>query len=134
LGCNEKRERRERLRKPDRTAVARREHKPVHRPLFPLRHERPTEREQRGEKDRDPEEARRLEPRRLTWQRKVEDDEDGRDEEEHRRQRVPRPQLEQQILPRKRTNVADVAHASASRPLAYGATRAGSCVETRRVR
>ena len=45
----------------------------------------------------------------------MEDDEDGRDEEEHRRQRVPRPQLEQQVLARERADVAEVRHASASR-------------------
>ena len=46
----------------------------------------------------------------------MEDDEDRGDEEQHRRQRVPGAQLEQEILARERADVADVAHvASASR-------------------
>ena len=105
-----------RLGEPDRAAVARREHEPVEHPLLALRHERAAEPEQRREEDRDPEQAARLEPRRRRRQREVEDDERRDDEEEHRRQRVPRPQLEQQVLARERADVADVVHASASRP------------------
>src|SRR5206468_4304039 len=91
--------------------------------------------EQGGEEDRHPEQAARLQPRRRAGQGEMEDHEDGGDEEEHRRQRVPRPQLEQEILPGERAHVADVAHvASASEPLANGATRPGSWVESRKVR
>ena len=65
LGGDEEGERRDRLREPDRAAVARREHEAVEHALLALGHERPAEPEQRGEDDRDPEEAARREPRRV---------------------------------------------------------------------
>src|SRR5262249_24424281 len=59
-------------------------------------------------------------------QREVEDDEDGDDEEEHRGQRLPRAQLEQEILARERADVREVPHARARRVGASRSTRAGS--------
>ena len=52
----------------------------------------------------------------------MEDDEDRQDEEQHRGQRVARPQLEQQVLARERADVGEVAHA-ASRAGASQAAR-----------
>ena len=126
--------RRERLREPDRAAVARGEHEPVEHALLPLGDEGAAEAEQRGEDDRDPEQPARGEIRRARRKREVEDDEDRDDEEQHRRQRVARAQLEQQVLARERAHVGGVAHASASVVVASGAMRAGSWVETRNVR
>src|SRR4051812_45200860 len=64
----------------------------------------------------------------------MEDHERGRDEEQHRRQRVARAHLEQQVLARKCRDVSDVApHANASRAVASGSRRSGSCVATRNV-
>ena len=63
----------------------------------------------------------------------MEDDERGDDEEHHRGQRVPRPELEAEILPRQRGNVGQVvrqARSSSSRAEASGASRSGSWVET----
>src|SRR5207249_8201038 len=98
-------------------------------------HERAPESEQRREEDRDPEQAARLQPRRAPRQREVEDDEDRRDEEDHRRQGVPRPQLEQEVLAGQGSDVAEVAHAAnARRALAKRTTRPGSWVAKRNVR
>src|SRR5438094_1833475 len=134
LGEREKRERRKRLRDPDRAAVGRREHEAVEHALLALGHERAAEPEQRGEDDRDPEQAVRREIRRARRQREMEDDEDGDDEEQHGRERVPRAQLEQEVLARERTHVGEVVHASASCSVVNGSTLAGSWVETRNVR
>ena len=57
--------------------------------------------------------------------REVEDDEDRDDEEQHRRQRVARAQLEQQILARERAHVGGVVHASASVAVASGCDARG---------
>src|SRR5205823_11640310 len=62
------------------------------------------------------------------------DDEHGDDEQQHRRQRVARTQLEQEVLARERSNVGEVVHASASCVVAKRSVRAGSCVETTKVR
>src|SRR6185312_9807166 len=60
----------------------------------------------------------------------VEDDERRDDEEEHRGDRVARPQLEQQVLARERTDVGEVGHASPSRADANRSSRSGSWVAT----
>ena len=44
----------------------------------------------------------------------MEYDQRGENEEQHRRQRVSRPQFEQKILARQRTDVGEVHHARAS--------------------
>src|SRR5207244_4366035 len=109
--------------------VARREDETVERPLLALGHERPSQAEQRREENRNPQQPAGLEPRWRPGECEVEDDEHRGDEEKHRRQRVPRPQLEQEVLASERSHVAGVAHhASASLPLARGSTRTGSCV------
>ena len=123
-----------RLRQPDRAAVDRREHEPVEQALLPLGDERAAEAEQRGEEDRHPEQAELGEPRGAGREREVEDDEDRDHEQQHRGQRVAGPQLEPQVLPRQRRRVGRGSYASASLPLASGATRSGSCVATRIVR
>ena len=68
----------------------------------------------------------------------MEDDERGEDEEEHRRQRVPRAKLEPEVLAREGDDVGGVegerAHARTSLWVASAATRAGSCVESTIVR
>src|SRR6202008_440969 len=100
----------------DRAAVARREHKPVERPLLTLGHEGAAEAEQGREENRDPEQANRFEPRGGLWQWKVEDDKHSGDEENLRGQRVSCAQLRQEVFPRERPDVAEVPHAaSASR-------------------
>ena len=77
--------------------------------------------------ERDPEEADLGAVGGIGRQREVEDDQRGDDEEEHRRQRVARPQLEQHVLARERRDVRGVgAHARASRAVARVASRAGS--------
>ena len=90
---------------PDRAAVDRREHEPVEHALLALGHERAREPEQRGEEDRDPEQPDRLALRPAPGQREVEDDERREDEQQHRRQRLARAQLEQQVLARERGDV-----------------------------
>ena len=95
LGRDEERERGDRLGEPDRAAVAGREHEPVEHVLLSFGHERATETEQRSEHDRHPEQSARRELRRACRQREVEDDECRYDENEHRRERVARAQLEQ---------------------------------------
>src|SRR5579864_4248584 len=70
----------------------------------------------------------------MRGQREVEDDEHGDDEQQHRRQRVARPQLEQKVLARQRAYVGEVVHASASLVVASASSRAGSCVATTCVR
>src|SRR5205085_7691239 len=63
----------------------------------------------------------------------VEDDERREDEQQHRRERVARTQLESQILPRERPNVCEVTdHARLSRAVVWGSRRSGSCVATRK--
>src|SRR5581483_10367151 len=111
------------------------ENEAVERSLLALRHEGATQPEEGGEQDRDPEEAARLEAGRRPRQREMEDDEDGRDEEEHCRQRVARPELEEEVLARERADIAGVAHTASARPsLASGATCAGSWVARRNAR
>ena len=123
-----------RLREPDRAAVDRREHEPVEQALLALGDERAAEAEQRREEDRHPEQPELGEPRRAGRQREVEDDQDRDHEQQHRGQRVPGPQLEPQVLARERRRRRRSSYASASLPLASGATRSGSCVATRIVR
>ena len=67
---------------------------PVEDALLPLGYERAPEPEQGGEQDRHPEQPARCEPRRRAGKGEVEDDEGRDDEEEHRRERVPRAELE----------------------------------------
>ena len=64
----------------------------------------------------------------------MEDDERRQDEEEHRGQRVPPPQLDAQVLARQSDDVGEVRHPSATVVVARGWTRSGSCVETTSVR
>src|SRR6185312_2237447 len=52
------------------------------------------------------------------------------DEEQHRRERVARPQLKQQVLAGERTDVGEVCHASPSRADANRSSRSGSWVAT----
>ena len=64
----------------------------------------------------------------------MEDGERREDEQQHRRQRVARPELEPEVLARERDDVGRVesesAHASTRPSVASGATRAGSWVES----
>ena len=134
LRGEEERERRERLPEPDRAAVARREHEAVEHAVLLLRNPGAREPEQRGEHDRDPEEpVRGVVPGSLR-EREVEDDEGREDEEEHRRQRVARAQLDPEVLARERRDVGEVGHASASLAVARRSSRARSCVDTTIVR
>src|SRR4051812_23135482 len=135
LCSDEEGERRDRLREPDRTSVARREHEAVEHVLFAFWNERAPEAQKRGEHDRDPEKAARRKLRRAGGQREVEDDE-GRDhEEQHCRQRVACAQLEQEILPRERPDVGEIVHAARGMVIvARCSTWAGSCVATTNVR
>src|SRR5205814_7521296 len=100
---------RETLRKPDRAPVARREHERVEQALLALRDERASETEQRGEEDRDPEEAELREPGRAGREREVEDREDRKHEQQHRRERVAGPELEPQVLARQGRGVSQIA-------------------------
>ena len=84
------------------------------------------EAEQRGEDDRDPEQPGRRELGGIAGKGEVEDDQRREDEEQHRRQRVSRPQLEQKIFARERTDVGEVHHASASFDVAKRSMRPGS--------
>src|SRR5918999_1154626 len=131
---HEERERRDQLREPDRAAVAGREHERVQQALLALGDEGAAEGEERGEDDRDPEQALRglgL----LAREREAEGDEGGDDEEQHRRQHLAAAQLQEEILAGQGGGVADVVgHAQARRPVARGARRSGSCVATRKVR
>ena len=63
-----------------------------------LRYECAPEPEQSREENRDPEQAAGGELRRARRKREVEDNEHRDDEQQHRGDRVPRPQLEQQVL------------------------------------
>ena len=121
------------LAEPDRAAVARREHEPVERAALALRRPRARQAEQRREDERDPEQPLCRDLVGPGREREVEDDERRDDEEQHRGQRVPRPQLEPEVLARERADVGEVAHASARRAVASGSTRAGSCVVRRMV-
>ena len=88
LGEDEERRHADRLPEPDRAPVAGREHEPVERPLLALGGKRTGEPEQRGEDDRDPEQARLGAGGGAGRQREVEDRQRRDDEEEHRGQRV----------------------------------------------
>ena len=139
LGGGEEGERGERLAEPDRAAVARREHEAVERAALALGRPRPGEAEQRREDDRDPEQAVGSVVAGPGREREVEDRERREDEEQHRRQRVPGPELEPQVLARERDDVGGVERdASSSRGPAGGwraaSTRAGSWVESTIVR
>src|SRR4029079_13032149 len=115
----------DRLREPDRAAVARRHHEHVHRLLLALGHEGARQAEQRREDERTPEQAERRQLLVLVQRRlaagtaadvrerghdEVEDRERREDEEQHRGKRLLRPQLEQEVLARQRSDVADIAH------------------------
>src|SRR5207248_4310424 len=64
----------------------------------------------------------------------MEDDENRDDEEKHRRERVPRPQLQAEVLAGEDRDVGEVApHASASRSVASPASRPGAWLATSRV-
>src|SRR3970282_2966520 len=67
-------------------------------------------------------------------QREVEYDESRQDEEEHRRQRVARAELDLQILAGERGDVGGIRHPSGSLVVARDASRDGSCVATTSVR
>src|SRR4051812_41834886 len=84
LGEHEKRADGDALRDPDRAPVARGEDQRVHRPLLPLGHERAREAEERGEDERDPEEAERGDVTRAAREREVEDRQRREDEQQHR--------------------------------------------------
>src|SRR5919109_1145148 len=134
LGRDEEGQHRDRLPEPDRAPIRRGEHEPVEHVLLALGSEAAGQAEQRREDQRHPEQAERREPRGVLRQREVEDDERRDDEEQHRRQRVPRAQLEPQILARERPHVAQVAHATrAFCAEASGANRDGAWVATRNV-
>jgi len=78
--------------------VRRREHEPVEHSLLALGDEGATKPEQRSEQDRNPEQPKRRAGRGILRKREMEDDQHRDDEQQHRRQRVARPQLEQQVL------------------------------------
>src|SRR4029079_7941902 len=86
--------------------------------------------EQRGEHERNPEQAGGGEFGRVTGKDEVEDDERRDDEQQHRRQRVACAQLEQQILARECSDVREVRHPSARCAVAKRSTRTGSWVAT----
>ena len=100
LGRDEEGEHRERLAEPDRTAVAGSEHERVEHPLLALGDERAGQPQQRREDERSPEQPERGGMARSVRQGEVEDRQRGDHEEQHRRQRLLRAQLQQQILAR----------------------------------
>jgi hypothetical protein len=127
LGEREECQCRDHLRQPDRAPVARRQHERVEQTLLALGDEDAAEPEERGKDDCHPEQAELGQPRGAGRKREMEHRQDRDHEQEHRRQGVPRPQLEAQIVARQHRRVYEVApHARASLPLASGATRSGS--------
>ena len=133
LGRDEEGERRDPLREPDRAAVARREDE--------RRRAAACSRSATNARSRPSSAVKTIATQssplaasvaRSAGSAKWKIDERREDEEQHRGQRVARPQLEQQVLARERGDVGEVPHASASRPVASGATRSGSCVATSR--
>src|SRR5438105_872822 len=134
LRGDEEGEHRDRLAEPDRASIRGREHEPVHHVLLALGREAAREAEESREDERHPEQPEGGEPRGVPREREVEDDECRDDEEQHRRQRVARPQLEPEVLSRQRRDVGEVAHAASLRlAVASACTRPGSCVATRNV-
>src|SRR4051812_19567527 len=124
----------ERLGQPDGAPVAGGEHEPVEHALVSLRSERPREAQERCEEKRDPQEPRRSSLRRVGREREVKDDEGGEDEKEHRRQCVPRAQLEQDVLAGQCRDVGEIGHARARIEVDRGRTWSGSCEATTTVR
>ena len=140
LAASRKTSDRERLPEPDRTSVTRREHEAVERARLTLGRPGARQAEERGEDERDPEEAVGGVVRGVGRKREVEHDERGEDEQEHRRERLARAQLEPEILARQRHDVGAVSRRGVScaaeqrsRVVARCSTRAGSWVETTRV-
>ena len=98
-----KREHGERLAEPDRTAVARREHERVEHPLLAFGHERARQAEERGEDQRDPEQAAARRRRSLPCgSAKWKIVSAASTNSSIGGQRLLRPQLEQQVLARER--------------------------------
>src|SRR5207247_7466989 len=98
--------------------------------LLPFGGERTGKAQECGEDDRDPEQSLRRELGRVARKNEVEHDEGGEHEEQHRRQCVACSELEQEVFPRKRADVGEIHHASASFDEAKPSMRAGSCVAT----
>ena len=98
LRGEEEGERRDRLAEPDGAPIAGRQHEPVEDAVLLLGHPRTREPEQRREDDRDPEQPVRRIVLRVGRKREAEDDERREDEQQHRRERVARPELDLEVL------------------------------------
>ena len=110
LGEREEREHRQRLRDPDRAAVARREHERVDQALLALGDERARQAEQRGEDDRRPRAGRAQRRRPLPrGSAKWKIVSAARTNSSIAGSGLLRAQLEQQVLARQRGDVGDVA-------------------------
>ena len=104
--------------------------------LLALGNERSREAEKRGEDDRYPQEPFRgeLGLRGILRKREVEDDERGDDEQQHGRHRVPRTELEEQILASEDRDVLEVGDHATSRRARDARSRAARCAPDRAMR
>src|SRR5262249_39340892 len=108
LGDDEETEHGDRLREPDRAAIAGSEQEAVDQALLALGDERTRQAEQRREDDRDPEQTLRSKLGAVGRERKVEDDERCDDEDQHRRNGVARPELQSEVLAGEHQHVGEV--------------------------